>query len=120
MRQNTTYRQQSRVFLEQAFEELEKSDLNQASEKGWGAAAQMLKAIASERGWAHGNHSMLFAVMDRLEMETNSVSLRDGFSAAHYLHINFYEGWLERAGVEENLNRVQAFVDAAEELLSSG
>ena len=55
MQRTTTYREQSRVFLAQAhFEELAKGDLQQASEKGWGAASQMVKAIAQERtrnGW---------------------------------------------------------------------
>ena len=31
----------------------------QASEKGWGAAAQGLKAIAEERGWNHNSHTLI-------------------------------------------------------------
>ena len=38
------YRDQSRVYLEQANEELARDDLRQASEKGWGAASQIVKA----------------------------------------------------------------------------
>ena len=54
MQRTTTYREQSRrgVFLAQAHEELAKGDLQQASEKGWGAASQMVKAVAQERGLA--------------------------------------------------------------------
>ena len=48
-----TYQQASQRFLAQAKEELAAGDLQQASEKGWGAAAQMLKAIAEQRGWEH-------------------------------------------------------------------
>ena len=52
MQRTTTYREQSRIFLSEASEELVKGDLQQASEKGWGAASQMVKAIAQERGVA--------------------------------------------------------------------
>ena len=47
------YRDQSRAYLEQANEELARDDLRQASEKGWGAASQIVKAVAEERGWEH-------------------------------------------------------------------
>ena len=43
------YREQSRRFLEQARSELREGDLAQASEKGWGAASQMVKAVAEAR-----------------------------------------------------------------------
>ena len=59
MQRTTTYREQSRIFLSQAYEELAKGDLQQASEKGWGAASQMVKAIAQERGWRHRSHRHL-------------------------------------------------------------
>ena len=39
--------------MEQANEELARDDLRQASEKGWGAASQIVKAVAEERGWEH-------------------------------------------------------------------
>ena len=50
------YHQQSRHLLTQALRELDQGDLVQASEKGWGAAAQMVKAIAEQRGWRHRAH----------------------------------------------------------------
>ena len=50
------YQQASEHFLAQARLELAGGDLAQASEKGWGAAAQMLKAIAERRGWEHNRH----------------------------------------------------------------
>ena len=43
------YQQASERFLVQAKQEFADGDLPQASEKGWGATAQILKAIA-ERG----------------------------------------------------------------------
>ena len=54
-----TYRNQSKAFLEQAHNELRAGDLLQASEKGWGAASQMVKAVAESRGWQHDQHRLL-------------------------------------------------------------
>ena len=45
------YRDDSRSLLAQARDELARGDVRQASEKGWGAAAQILKAVAEQRGW---------------------------------------------------------------------
>ena len=58
MQRTTTYREQSRVG--QAYEEFAKGDFVQASEKGWGATAQIVKAIAQERGWSHNSHRDLY------------------------------------------------------------
>ncbi len=118
MRQNATYQEQSKVFLERAYAELEAGDLHQASEKGWGAAAQILKAVAEERGWEHASHRLLIDVAGRLANDTQSEEMRHGFNAASVLHINFYEGWLDRTTVEANLNEVRGFVTRAEALLN--
>ena len=91
MQQPKTYKSQSRIFISQAFEELEKGDLPQASEKGWGAAAQLLKAIAHERGWNHFTHRDLFLVVDQLVEETEDSEIAVLFNSAGFLHMNFYE-----------------------------
>ena len=49
MQQTRTYREQSRAFLDKAREELDAGDLVLASEKAWGAAAMMVKAVAEQR-----------------------------------------------------------------------
>ena len=64
------YRQGSRTLLAQARSELAIGDVRQVSEKGWGAAALMLKAIAEQRGWEHGKHRHLSRVASRLRAET--------------------------------------------------
>ena len=50
MTTTTDYRASSHTMMAQSRDELAKGDLQQASEKGWGAAAQMMKAIAESRG----------------------------------------------------------------------
>ena len=53
------YQQASRQLLAQGPDELVRGDKQQASEKGWGAAAQMFKAIAERRGWDHRGHRQI-------------------------------------------------------------
>ena len=90
------YRDQSRVYLEQANEELARDDLRQASEKGWGAASQIVKAVAEERGWEHRGHRQLHDAVSMLVDETGDEEMTL-FAVANHLHINFYEGWLDRS-----------------------
>ena len=112
------YAQQGRVFLNQAFEELSRDDLRQASEKGWGAAAQMVKAYAQERGLAHDRHARLYGVVSRLVQETDDDDLRRQFSVAGTLHENFYEGEFGVRDVRGSLEDVSHFVDKVETLLN--
>ena len=54
------YSDTGRDFLARARTYLAEEDLLQASEKGWGAAAQMVKAAAESRGWRHRGHRDLY------------------------------------------------------------
>ncbi len=67
----------------------------QASEKGWGAAAQALKAIAEERGWNHGSHTLIVDIVQQVSYEESSPDLIRLFGSAQALHTNFYEDWLD-------------------------
>jgi hypothetical protein len=106
----------SRDLLEKARQALEQGDLVQASEKGWGAAAQAVKAIAQRRGWRHNGHRELFQIIRRLANETGETQLWDMFHVANSLHSNFYENWLPREGVEAGLERVNQLVEKLEAL----
>ena len=119
MQQTNSYEKQSRIFLAQAFEELGKGDLPQASEKGWGAAAQLLKAIAHERGWDHFTHRDLFLVVDQLVEETEDSEIAVLFNSAGFLHTNFCENLYSARAVEASLHRAVRFVDKAERLLGT-
>ena len=103
-------------FLARAGTYLDEDDLRQASEKGWGAAAQMVKATAEIRGWRNGAHRDLFRAVDRLVEETGDEDLRGAFGAANALHMNFYEGWLTHETVEAHLARVVELVGKLDEL----
>lgn len=77
--------------MAQARRELADGDLAQASEKGWGAAAQMLKAVAQQRGWDHSRHRHHLVTASRLRSETGDGDIRRLFNTASALHENFYE-----------------------------
>ena len=116
----TQYAARGRKFLAQASEELAHSDLEQASEKGWGAAAQMMKAVAAERGWRHGQHRNLFDVARRLAEEVDDEGLRTTFAVASDLHANFYEGFLGPDDVQFHLDSVTDLVEKVERILVNG
>ena len=105
--------------MAQAYQELAKGDLQQASEKAWGAAAQMVKAIAQERGWRHQSHQALRGTVNKLIKETGDSELGSLFGSAGDLHTNFYENWNEVELTEVLLKDVERFVDKAEALLDS-
>ena len=107
------------MFLAQAYEELAEGDLAQASEKGWGSAAQMVKAIAEERGWRHFSHRDIMRAVDALTHETGDEELGGLFGSAGYLHVNFYENAHTERIIRNHLQRVERFVDKAEGLLAA-
>ncbi|MDE2861173.1 MAG: PaREP1 family protein [Chloroflexota bacterium] len=112
-----TYRQQSRTFLEQTNRELQAGDLRQASEKGWGAAAQIVKAAAEARGWEHDHHRLLFEVVSRLSRDVSDDEISSLFWAANALHTNFYEGGMDEVTVRAALQHVERLVEKVEALL---
>ena len=115
-----SYRAQSRIFLAQASEKLENRDLPMASENGWGAAVEVLKAIATKRDWEHYGERSLYDIVDKLVEETGDQDLKSLFAVANQLQTNFYEDWLSRAAVEAHLRDVARFVARVERLIDMG
>ena len=74
-----TYREASQRLLAQAHAELDVGDLRQASEKAWGAAAQIVKAAAQQRGWDHYSHRGLFVTVNRLTDDIGDQDIHDLF-----------------------------------------
>ena len=105
-------------FLARAHAYLANDELLQASEKGWGAAAQAVKTVAEARGWNHNGHRQLHQTVRRLVEETGQRDLRDRFNAANTLHANFYDGFLEAEDISENLERVELLVEQLRPLAS--
>ncbi len=115
--QTLTYQDAARQLLAQGYEELAAGDTRQASEKGWGAAAQMIKAVASSRGWTHNSHAALYKVIDRLVKETGHSGIHLRFSTANALHQNFYENWGSPDYVAIGLADISELLERLEPLL---
>ena len=112
-----TYQQASERFLAQARAELSDGDLAQASEKGWGAAAQMVKAIAEQRGWRHRGHALLFEAVDALADEAGDQDIARLFDVASALHVNFYENWRSATNISRGLDDVETLIGKLSPLL---
>ena len=111
-----TYKDASRYLLAQAESELAQGDIRQASEKGWGAAAQMVKSVAETRGWTHRSHASLYTVIARLVTETGDDDIRRLFAVAGDLHVNFYENWNNAENVAAGLADVRRLLDRLDSL----
>ena len=120
MVQVQTYREASRELLNKAREEMAAGDLRQASEKGWGAAAQILKAIAQQRGWDHIVHKDLRIAARRLSRETNNRRIGRLYRSADSLHMNWYENWDEEEEVADGLDDVEQLIAILEGVLDGG
>ena len=97
-------------YLRKARLHLDEGDLGQASEKGWGAAATALKAVAEERGWDHHRHWQLLRCLRDLMDETGDEELSELFGHAEKLHANFYEQFMPAHEVERYLGHIDRLV----------
>ena len=113
---SSQYAVASRGFLTKAQTYLDDGDLAQASEKGWGAAAEIVTAVAEEWGWNHRHHRLLYQIIEDLVDETGDQELSDFFHAASRLHFNFYEDWLQPRVVRRHLVQVDRLVGKLETL----
>ena len=82
---------QAREFLSKGQQYLAAGDLHQASEKGWGAAAHMAKAVALAQGWQYERHSHFHRVMNQAGKLSANDRVRFLHGRAEVLHANFYE-----------------------------
>ena len=81
---------QARDFLAKSKEYLAQSDLHQASEKGWGAAAHMVKAVAIAQGWEYERHSDFSQVLNLAYLATSDERIRLLRGIPNELHGNYY------------------------------
>ena len=82
---------QSRDFLAKSREYLTQGDLHQASEKGWGAAAHMVKAVAIAEGWEYERHSDFSQVLNSAYLATGDDRIRLLRGIPNELHGNYYK-----------------------------
>jgi hypothetical protein len=112
-----THLKLSEKYMKDAEDFLSKKDYVQASEKAWGAAAQIVKALATRRGVDLRSHGELHREVIKVAKEAGDDEIRLLWQSAISLHQNFYENWLPPEMVEENIEDVKKFVGKFKHLL---
>ena len=105
---------QAKVYWSKWPAYLAAGDLCQAGEKAWGTVAQLTKAVAVHRGWQHGSHDSLRAIIRQIAAESSAEgdSIRLGLVAAEALHGNFYELLLDLQETELLLQQLNPLLAA--------
>lgn len=96
---------------------LSKGDYVQASGKAWGAASQIVKALAAREGREIRSHASLWEYMDELAERLGDLMLRYLWRTANNLHQNFYENWMPAGEVELAVKDVKTFVKKLKAIL---
>jgi len=104
-------------YLKYAEGFLRKKDYAQASEKLWGACAEVIKAVAAKRGKQLGTHRSIGEFVTKLHKEHPDWNLIDSFNIASNLHVNFYEDYLPPEHVLRSEKVVKEFVKRLRTLL---
>ena len=99
----------SRIMIIQARQELVDGSRLQAGEKAWGAVVQPMKAVAQQRGWRHGSHQDVRAVISQVTLEygfdTDQVeAVSEAYRVGHH---NFYENYYSREELNVMIDRVE-------------
>lgn len=95
---------------------LKKGDYSQASEKYWGAVAQMIKLVAAKEGVELGEHKALWVFVSELDRKHPDQDLWSLFEKARLLRMNFYEDEIpeERSeGIRRSITRIHQTVEIA-------
>ena len=114
------YETACQALFAQAEAELAAGDARQAAEKGWGAAAQAVKAVCESRGWEHHSHNLIRRAVKQISVETGDENLRPLFNSAQTLHKNFYEDFYNVEEVGDALVEVRRFIDKLDALYKAG
>ena len=112
------FRQQSRQFMVKSRQYLDEDDLHQASEKGWGAASWMAKAVAMAQGWDYTRHAQFSVVLNNARQITGDARIPGMRSIANELHGNFYtrKRFLDAVAIGEDLDQIAVLLDILEPL----
>ena len=107
------YAAQAREFLAKAREYLAADDLHQASEKGWGAASHMAKAVAAAQGWEYETHADFSVVLNRAWRLSGEDLLPGLRAVANDLHGNYYrrKRHLDAAAIGRDIDRMAELLE---------
>lgn len=116
----TDHVQLARQFLQRSKSYLAQGDLHQASEKGWGAAAHIIKAVAAANGWEYEHHDHFSSVVMNARQRYRQPRLREMSRAAEALHVNYYKRteFLNADLIREDVNDVENMLDVLEPFIT--
>jgi len=112
------YLELNRKYLKEAEGFLAKGDSVQASEKLWGASAEIVKAVAAQRGLELKTHADLWNFTTKLSSELGDPEMLRLFAIANYLHQNFYENVMTFEAVSASAEAVKQFIKKVEKVLA--
>ena len=118
----TDYREQARSFLAKARSYLDDGDLHQASEKGWGAASHMVKAVAASIGRQYNRHEVFRQIIRQVAPRTGDRRRLVKLShSAEMLHSNYYQRkrFLDADYIAEDLDDVAELLERLTPLISA-
>jgi hypothetical protein len=104
-------------YIREAEEFLAKKDYVQASEKAWGAASQIIKAIAVKEGRELRSHAALWEYADILAEKIKDSEFRYLWRTANALHQNFYENWMPPREVEFSIKDIKNLIEKLKKFL---
>ena len=112
------YVAQAREFLNASRGYLADGHLHQASEKGWGAAAHMAKAVALAQGWQYDTHAHFSVVLNQAWRRIGDDRIRALRATANDLHGNYYrrKRHLSAQEIGADLDSVTELIDILEPL----
>ncbi len=111
------HQERGRHFLSLIDDELARGELEEASNKVWGAAAHAIKAVAQSRGWQHHAHSLLEEAVYRLIHEENAPrDLLIQYMTASAYHQRFYGSPPDAAYIRAGKELITEFVATLESL----
>ncbi len=118
----TDYHQQAIEFLDRARAYLADGDLHQASEKGWGAASHMVKAVAAAMGQQYNRHEAFRHIVRLAAAQTgNRRRLVQMGHSAEMLHSNYYQRkrFLDADEIADDLGDVAELLERLLPLISA-
>ena len=109
----------ARNFLERSKSYLAQGDLHQASEKGWGAASHIIKAVAAANNWEYERHDDFDSVVINARQRYRQPSLRLYGNSAQSLHRNYYKRslLLNASVIQEDIGDVEEMVNILQPFL---
>ncbi len=111
------HRERSWHFLNLVEDELARGELEEASNKIWGAAAHAIKSVAESRGWQHDAHALLQRAIQRLIREEGAPQhLWGQYLIASAYHQMFYGHPPDAEHIQYGRDIIAEFIAALESL----